>query len=172
MLLQHLPEALIETSIVVQPLPGMRKAINKFDAETVLSRHHLKKTAARLRVLSMIARKDIAISLPALARKMKDARKSTLYGVLNSLEAKGIIYKIFGLNGEAHYAMCPPANPHGTQPLVYLHFSCAECKKIYRINEVPCPAPLLPQGFAADRFTMCFSGTCPDCDRKMNYPPK
>jgi len=74
--------------------------------EELLEKHHLKKTAPRLRVLSMLSAKNVATSQPDLESIMVDIDRVTLYRILNAFEEKGIIHKVFDLNGTANYAMC------------------------------------------------------------------
>ena len=143
----------------------MKKAGNKPDAETILHVFHLKKTKPRLAVLSILDSKDMAIAYPALAKKMKNTNRATLYGVLLSLEAKGVVYKIFDLRGVAHYALCS-FDQSRTKPHFYLHFNCSACKKIYCLNEPDLPPTLLAEGFHAVRFTLCINGICPKCHKK------
>ena len=145
----------------------MRMAINKLEAETIFHSYHLKKTKSRVRVLTILASKDMAIARPVIARKMKDVNRATLYGVLLALEAKGVIYKIFDLRGTAHYAICS-FNQNSIGPPLYMHFNCLRCKKIYCLNEPDLPLILLPAGFKTVMFILCIKGTCRKCNKKLS----
>ena len=144
----------------------MRKVANKLEAERVLNACKLKKTAPRLLVLSIIAEKNMAIASPVLMKKIKDMNRSTRYKVLQTLESRGIIYKLFNSNGITHYAISQ-LDPAGVQPVVRLHFNCVKCKKIYLLNELNCAVPPVPRGFRADKFSICISGTCSSCSESQ-----
>jgi len=141
-------------------------AIKKFDVEDILDAHKIRKTVPRLRVLSIIANNNMAVAGKVLMRKTKDMNRSTRYKALVTLEAKGIIYKIYDLKGTVHYAVRPPDGGI-TKPAVYAHFNCTRCKKIFPLNDVACHLPPLPEGFIADGFTLGVKGICPSCDKSL-----
>jgi Fur family ferric uptake transcriptional regulator len=143
----------------------MRKATNKLEVESILNACHLKKTRPRVRVLTVLAAKDMAVPGPVLAKKMKDLNRATLYSVIHTLEAKGVIYKAFGVNGTVHYAMCR-SKFNGSDTILYTNFNCIQCRKIYCLNEAACSLLSLPEGFNADRFVLCIAGICPLCNKK------
>jgi Fur family ferric uptake transcriptional regulator len=134
--------------------------------EHLLDLHHLKKTGPRLRVLSMMAAKNTATSQPDLENIMRDVDRVTLYRILNVFEEKGIIHKIFDLNGTANYAICTSNCQEHLHYDEHLHFNCTKCKKVYCLNELSLPAVSLPNGFNANSFTLYASGTCPNCAGK------
>ena len=74
--------------------------------EHLLKRHKLKRTEPRLRVLSMLSSKNVATSQPDLEGVIGDVDRVTLYRILSAFEEKGIIHKVFDLNGTANYALC------------------------------------------------------------------
>jgi Fur family transcriptional regulator, ferric uptake regulator len=79
---------------------------NNYQFEDLLEKRHLKKTGPRLRVLSMLASKNVATSQPDLESVMDDVDRVTLYRILSTFEEKGIIHKVFDLQGTANYALC------------------------------------------------------------------
>src|ERR1700744_6755755 len=79
---------------------------NNYQFEDLLAKHYLKKTETRLRVLALLSSKTFATSQPDLEEVMVDVDRGTLYRILNTFEEKGIIHKVFDLNGTANYAMC------------------------------------------------------------------
>ncbi|MBD1394384.1 Fur family transcriptional regulator [Mucilaginibacter glaciei] len=144
----------------------MASVKNNYQFEDLLDKHQLKKTAPRLRVLSMMYSKNTATSQPDLESVMNDIDRVTLYRILNVFEEKGIIHKVFDLNGTANYAVCHSdcgANHHHDE---HLHFNCTGCKNVYCLNELTLPAITLPAGFRAEDFTLYASGLCPRCDKK------
>ena len=137
---------------------------NRF--EHLLDLHHLKKTGPRLKVLAMLSAKNTATSQPDLEGLMEDVDRVTLYRILNVFEEKGIIHKIFDLNGTANYAICTSNCQEHLHHDEHLHFNCTVCNKVYCLNDLSLPAFNLPPGFKADGFALYASGTCPQCNRK------
>jgi Fur family ferric uptake transcriptional regulator len=138
-----------------------------YQFEDMLQKHKLKKTAARLRVLSMMYSKNTATSQPDLESVMNDIDRVTLYRILNVFEEKGIIHKVFDLNGTANYAVCHSdciENHHHDE---HLHFNCTHCKNVYCLNELNLPKLTLPAGFEPATFTLYASGLCPKCNKKI-----
>jgi Fur family ferric uptake transcriptional regulator len=139
---------------------------NNYQFEDMLDKHQLKKTAPRLRVLSMMYSKNTATSQPDLENVMHDIDRVTLYRILNVFEEKGIIHKVFDLDGTANYAVCHSdceANHHHDE---HVHFNCTVCKNVYCLNELSLPSITLPAGFKLESFTLYASGLCPKCDKK------
>jgi len=133
--------------------------------EALLEKHHLKKTAPRLKVLSMLAAKNVATSQPDLEGVMDDIDRVTLYRILNAFEEKGIIHKVFDLNGTANYAMCSSNCGENHHHDEHLHFNCTNCKNVYCLDDLHLPAINLPRGFKPEGFTLYASGLCPKCNK-------
>lgn len=133
--------------------------------EDLLNKHHLKKTAPRLRVLSMMSSRNTATSQPDLESVMNDIDRVTLYRILNAFEEKGIIHKVFDLNGTANYALCKSHCDEGHHHDEHLHFNCTNCKNVYCLNDLNLPAINLPKGFQPDSFTLYATGLCPKCSK-------
>jgi len=132
--------------------------------EALLDKHRLKKTGPRLKVLSMLSAKKVATSQPDLERVMDDIDRVTLYRILSAFEEKGIIHKVFDLNGTANYAMCSPACDEDHHHDEHLHFNCTACKSVYCLDDLHLPAITLPKGFKPQGFTLYATGLCPKCD--------
>jgi Fur family ferric uptake transcriptional regulator len=137
---------------------------NRF--EHLLDNHHLKKTGPRLRVLAMMAEKNTATSQPDLENLMQDVDRVTLYRILNVFEEKGIIHKVFDLNGTANYAICTSNCEEHLHHDEHLHFNCTVCNNVYCLEDLSLPTFNLPKGFKAEGFTIYASGTCPKCTKK------
>ncbi len=144
----------------------MAQTRNKFDFEDLLDKHHLKKTSPRLRVLSMMASKSTATSQPDLESVMSDIDRVTLYRILNAFEEKGIIHKVFDLNGTANYAMCSSNCEEHHHHDEHLHFNCTMCKNVYCLDDLHLPPVQLPDGFRTEGFTLYANGTCPKCSKR------
>ena len=133
--------------------------------EALLERHRLKKTAPRLRVLSMLTAKNVATSQPDLESVMEDIDRVTLYRILNAFEEKGIIHKVFDLNGTANYAMCSSNCEENHHHDEHLHFNCTSCNNVYCLDELDLPPIKLPNGFKPEGFTLYATGLCPKCSK-------
>jgi Fur family ferric uptake transcriptional regulator len=139
---------------------------NRF--EHLLDQHQLKKTGPRLRVLSVMSSKNTATSQPDLESLMHDVDRVTLYRILNVFEEKGIIHKVFDLNGTANYAICTSNCQEHNHQDEHLHFNCTLCNNVYCLNDLSLPAFSLPPGFRAESFTLYATGLCPKCSKKEN----
>ena len=144
----------------------MAQTRNNFHFEDLLNKHHLKKTAPRLRVLSMMSSRSAATSQPDLESVMNDIDRVTLYRILNAFEEKGIIHKVFDLNGTANYALCTSNCNEGHHHDEHLHFNCINCKNVYCLDDMHLPAINLPNGFEPTGFTLYATGLCPKCSKK------
>jgi len=133
--------------------------------EELLEKHHLKKTGPRLRVLSMLSAKNVATSQPDLEGIMVDVDRVTLYRILNTFEEKGIIHKVFDLNGTANYAMCSSNCEEHQHHDEHLHFNCTACNNVYCLEDLALPPIKLPNGFKPTGFTLYASGLCPKCSK-------
>lgn len=133
--------------------------------EALLERHKLKKTAPRLKVLSMLSSKKVATSQPDLESVMNDIDRVTLYRILNAFEEKGIIHKVFDLNGTANYAMCSSNCGENHHHDEHLHFNCTVCKNVYCLDDLDLPPFILPPGFKVESFTLYAAGICPKCSK-------
>jgi Fur family ferric uptake transcriptional regulator len=141
----------------------IQTADTKFEA--LLEKHHLKKTGPRLKVLSMLAAKNVATSQPDLEGVMADIDRVTLYRILNAFEEKGIIHKVFDLNGTANYAMCSSNCGENHHHDEHLHFNCTNCKNVYCLDDLHLPHITLPAGFKTTGFTLYATGICSKCSK-------
>lgn len=137
------------------------------DFTELLRENGLKVTSPRLRVLQEIMQKEAAISQPDLEKIVgKDIDRVTLYRILSSFEEKGIVHKIFDLNGTATYAMCSSnctENHHHDQ---HVHFICSICNSVYCLNEVSLPKITLPPHFALHSLAINAVGLCANCQKE------
>jgi Fur family ferric uptake transcriptional regulator len=142
--------------------------INNTHFEHLLRKHHLKRTEPRLRVLSMLADKNVATSQPDLESVIADVDRVTLYRILSAFEEKGIIHKVFDLNGTANYALCSSSCEEHQHHDEHLHFNCTICKNVYCLDDLDLPELVLPKGFKLEGFSFSATGICPKCSNKPN----
>ena len=144
----------------------MAQAKNNYQFEDLLQKHQLKKTGPRLRVLSMMYSKNTATSQPDLESVMHDIDRVTLYRILNVFEEKGIIHKVFDLDGTANYAVCHSDCQEHHHHDEHLHFNCTLCKNVYCLDDLSLPQLTLPPGFTAEGFTLYATGLCAKCSKR------
>lgn len=138
----------------------------------LLRSHKLKVTQPRLGVLQIIAQKDTAISQPELERMLgKSVDRVTLYRVLSVLEEKGILHKIFDLQGTATYALCSPACDEHEHHDQHVHFICAACNSIFCLDEINLPPVHLPAGYKLHHVGINAVGYCAKCAPKNQAEP-
>ena len=134
----------------------------------LLRSNGLKATPHRLRVLNEITQKDAAISQPDLEKKLgKEIDRVTLYRILASFEEKGLVHKIFDLNGTATYAICSEScseNHHHDQ---HVHFICSVCNSVYCLAEISVPKVPLPPNFTLHSIAINAVGLCENCQKKL-----
>lgn len=134
----------------------------------ILRKNKLKITQPRLRVLEIISEKKSAISQPELEKIVgKDIDRVTLYRILGSFDEKGILHKVFDLNGTATYAICSTkctAQHHHDQ---HIHFICSTCNSVYCLDEVSIPKISLPNNFTLHSIAINAVGLCDKCSSNM-----
>jgi len=134
------------------------------DFSEMLRQYKLKITQPRLSVLQLISEKTTAISQPELEKHIgKKIDRVTLYRILASFEEKGIVHKVFDLNGTATYALCSndcSADHHHDQ---HVHFICSLCNSVYCLDEISIPKIPLPQKFQLHSVAVNAVGICENC---------
>lgn len=130
----------------------------------LLRRNKLKVTQPRLSVLQIVAEKETAISQPELERLLgKSVDRVTLYRVLSVLEEKGILHKIFDLQGTATYALCSPACDEHEHHDQHVHFICSTCNSIFCLDEISLPKVQVPSGYQLHHVGVNAVGLCATC---------
>lgn len=141
------------------------KTTEKFN--DLLDKHHLKKTGARLSVLSILNSREVATSQPDLEQMLgEEVDRVTLYRILNTFEKNGIIHKILDLNGTSNYALCSPLCTSEKHKDEHVHFNCTVCLNIYCMDEVQIPVVSIPKGFKATNKDLIIYGSCDSCNKK------
>ena len=115
----------------------------------------------------MLSDKSVATSQPDLESVIEDVDRVTLYRILNAFEEKGIIHKVFDLNGTANYALCSSDCVEHHHRDEHLHFNCTECKSVYCMDDLNLPQVKLPPGFKLEGFSFSAIGLCPQCSNKL-----
>lgn len=135
----------------------------------LLKTNRLKVTQPRLRVLDIISTKESAISQPELEKIVgNEIDRVTLYRILGSFEEKGILHKVFDLNGTATYALCSSqcsADHHHDQ---HVHFICSSCNSVFCLDEITLPTISVPPHFSLHSIAINAVGICADCAKKQD----
>lgn len=134
--------------------------------KNLLRNNKLKVTQPRLRVLEILSATNVAVSQPDLEKIVgSETDRVTLYRILSSFEEKGILHKIFDLNGTATYAICSAdcsADHHHDQ---HIHFICSSCNSVLCLDEVHVPTFPLPTDFSLQSVSINAVGLCANCNQ-------
>lgn len=133
----------------------------------LLRSNSLKITQPRLRVLKIISEKTTAISQPELEKIIgKSIDRVTLYRILSTFEEKGIVHKVFDLNGTSAYALCSNDCTVDKHEDNHIHFICSVCNSVYCLDDIPKINIDLPQGFSVQSISINAVGVCENCKTK------
>lgn len=135
------------------------------NAIKVLKEHGLRKTTIRIKVVSILADSDHAVSQPELESKLSsEADRVTLYRTMKSLEEKGVVHKIIDMTGISKYALCKAECTIHQHNDEHLHFHCSNCGNVYCLNIPGLPDYQLPAGYAVNELKLNAIGICFNCN--------
>lgn len=133
----------------------------------ILKANNLKITQPRLRVLQIVSEKTTAISQPELEKILgSEIDRVTLYRILSSFEEKGILHKVFDLNGTATYAICSTKCSEKHHHDQHVHFICSLCNSVFCLDEISIPQIILPANFSLQSIAINALGLCDSCQKK------
>lgn len=121
----------------------------------------IRQTKAVRTLLKIFTESEHAVSVPDLAHRLKaEMNKTTVYRILDRLEADGVIHSFMDKDGLKWYAKCTGcAKSHHVDN--HPHFQCQQCGKIECLP-VEIPLPELPTHHI-ESASILFVGTCQDC---------
>lgn len=132
----------------------------------ILRTNNLKVTQPRLRVLNLISEKTTAISQPELEKILgTEIDRVTLYRILASFEEKGILHKVFDLNGTATYAICSTKCSEHHHHDQHVHFICSVCNSVFCLDEIAVPKINIPNNFSLHSIAINAVGLCDACQK-------
>ncbi|MCX2574430.1 Fur family transcriptional regulator [Pedobacter sandarakinus] len=132
--------------------------------EHLLVKNSLKRTGARLQVLSILSNRESATSQPYLESLVgKNIDRVTLYRILKTFEEKGIIHRILDNHGTANYAICSNSCTEHEHHDEHVHFNCNQCLKVYCLDDVTIPLLNIEKGFKINHMDLIVSGICKNC---------
>lgn len=105
----------------------------------------------------------------ALSHEMIQARipngmdRATIYRVLNSFHADGLVHKIVGDDGKQYFAYCSNCQEQAHQHC-HFHFRCVSCGTVECLEQEIQLS--LPKGYQMTNFNGVVSGTCATCQTR------
>ena len=129
----------------------------------------LRVTVARVRVLTELTAFGGLLSHHLLEQRLEHPRmdRVTLYRVLNSLVARGLVHRVSGSDRIWCFGMAQGKNA-GTVEAAHgehAHFQCRDCGKLVCLDSVASPgdAVRVPRGYRAESVELTVRGRCPGC---------
>lgn len=120
-----------------------------------------RKTKAVKTILNHFEQSHLAISVVDLVEGLQDEmNKTTVYRILERLEADGTLHSFLGKDGRKWYAKghkCQNGNKLGTHP----HFQCMICGKVECLS-FEFSIPPLPH-YKIENAELFLVGRCKDC---------
>ena len=118
-------------------------------------------TPAKQHILSILERAGSALSQDMIEQEVKgDIDRVTIYRVLNSFCADGIVHRVTSDDSKGYYALChdcdKPAHRHD-----HIHFKCMGCGKVECLPGHV--AVKLPEGYREETMNCWISGYCKAC---------
>ncbi len=92
-------------------------------------------------------------------RPVQSMDRVTIYRVLDSLVANGLVLKAVDAHGVFRYTCAEGRQQHEG----HVHFHCLGCGGMFCLSAKPPLPPRLPRGFRLSEIEFEVRGTCPDC---------
>lgn len=137
-------------------------------AESILTRHQLRKTTTRGKVLSVFLSREEALALDDLVLKLSELDRVTIYRTLVTFEEKGIIHQAVDGSRRTRYAICSAGCNESAHHDQHAHFRCTTCDQTTCLQDVAIPTLKLPEGYQVERTHLILSGRCNKCKGKSN----
>jgi Fur family transcriptional regulator, ferric uptake regulator len=119
-------------------------------------------TPARIAVLQLLGQAERALS----HRDVEEALQAgfdrvTLYRVLDWLVESGLAHRVAEADRVFRFSIAAHSDvPHQK----HAHFRCEACGKVFCLEDIPTPTPVLPNGFSSKAVDYCITGQCARCD--------
>ena len=132
--------------------------------QEILTKHGLRKTAAREAVYATFNNKSIALSHSDIESNLKDEfDRVTIYRTLSSFLEKGIIHKVLDDSEASKYALCTHNCSEDHHHDNHVHFKCSKCGNSECLQDVQVPHLSLPKGYSITESNLLIEGTCKNC---------
>lgn len=129
----------------------------------ILHSHRLKKTAARLSIISALQKSEMPLSENNMKEVMGELYdRVTFYRSVQTLTEAGIIHRIVADNVIIRYALTrnDKENRLGSE---HAHFYCLQCNTVICLGNVKTEYNRLPEGFVANQCEIIIKGLCNKC---------
>ncbi len=135
------------------------------NAEALLKSHGLRKTAGRLAVLALFAKREKALSHSELQEGVtENVDRVTLYRILESFEQNGILHKVPDDQVSVKYALCDHDHEVGeAHSDNHAHFKCRVCGDTICLDDSEIPTMQVPEGYSVEGSLLLISGLCSKC---------
>lgn len=131
----------------------------------ILKQHEIKKTPARMAMISVLQANQYPMSESEMKERMADLYdRVTFYRNIQTLTSAGIIHKIVADNTTVRYALncCELGHKHTAE---HAHFFCETCHAVVCLNQIKIPAYDLPSGYKFADCDVIIKGTCEKCNK-------
>ncbi len=141
--------------------------VNTNEIKEILQKTGLRYTRQRAEVLSILDQKKEALTQADIEKDLPESfDRITLYRILRSLEANGILHKVLDDGGTTRYALCGTTCTEKKHQHEHVHFKCTSCEKIQCLSDTQIPDIRLPEGFVFGEAKLLVEGVCKSCSRK------
>ncbi len=124
----------------------------------------LRYTKQRGEVLQLFREHDTALTQAELEKMLPSQfDRITLYRILRSFEASGLLHKVLDDSGTTRFALCRTGCSEHEHHDEHVHFRCSSCSKTLCLPEVAIPDVKLPKGYVFGDAKLLIDGICPEC---------
>lgn len=142
----------------------MISCVEEAQLKDMLKGTGLRYTRQRGEVLHLFRAYDTALTQADLEKLLPSQfDRITLYRILRSFEASGLLHKVLDDSGTTRFALCRTGCSEHAHHDEHVHFRCSDCGKTLCLPEVAIPDVMLPHGYAFGNAKLLIDGTCPDC---------
>lgn len=130
----------------------------------LLQQAGLRYTRQRAEVLQVYEDKKVALSQPEIEKELDDSfDRITLYRILRSFEANGLMHKVLDDGGVQRFALCSERCSDAHHQHEHVHFKCISCEQITCLEDIEIPAIKLPEGYQYGESKLLVEGKCRAC---------
>lgn len=120
-------------------------------------------TKNKTRILELLGEHEHPMAQAEIERILKDdADRVTIYRILRSYCADGIIHKIIGDDGKTYFAVCKDVCAHHHHEDHHVHFRCTSCDVVECLEDEV--KVMLPKGYKLVQTNYVISGLCSRCN--------
>lgn len=143
------------------------RILKSSEIKEILQKTGLRFTRQRADVLTIFSSKKEALSQADIEKDLPaHFDRITLYRILRSLEANGILHKVLDDSGATRFALCGEMCSEKEHQHEHVHFKCNSCEKIQCLEDVEIPQIKLPGGYVFREAKLLVEGVCNRCSEK------